>query len=56
MPISEIIPNNISGMTLRPDITGTRFSAYSPYEAAGGRVIDMNSLDSVRKRQGKDAK
>lgn len=55
VPISEMIPDNINEITLRSDMTVTRVSAYPPHKAAEGRDVDMNGLDSVRKRKGKDA-
>lgn len=36
-------------------MTETGFSASPQYKAARWRVVDMNSLGSVRKREGKNA-
>lgn len=56
MPISEIIPDKINGITLRHDMRMTRFSVSALKQAARRIVVDMKSLDSVRKRGGQNAK
>lgn len=51
VPISEMIPDKINGITLRHDMRMTRFSVSPLIQAARRIVVDMKSLDSLRERK-----
>lgn len=51
MPISEMIPDKISGITFRLDLRVIGFTVSPVMQATRGRVVDMKTLDSVRNRE-----